>query len=306
MKTVVVLKGGVSDERAVSLQTGENVASALADAGYQVFSYDVTQDVSALICFLKQIKPDAVFNALHGRYGEDGCIQGILEMMKIPYTHSGVLASALAMDKDRAKQMVSTLKIMVPKTKRVTRQDILDGFEFEFPYVVKPNDSGSSVGVFIVFNEVDRENMLSHMPNDVLFLMENYIPGRELSVAVADQGALGIVEIIPKSGFYDYTRKYTPGETEHVIPALIPEVDYQTLMTMAYQIHRLFGCKDISRSDFRYDDVTDSEHPRIVFLELNTNPGMTALSLVPEVAKFKGMSYTELVCQLIENARCEK
>lgn len=306
MKTVVVLKGGMSDERTISLQTGEGVAHALIQAGYRVFSYDVTPDIPALVRFLNETKPDAVFNALHGRYGEDGCIQGMLEMMRLPYTHSGVLASALAMDKERAKQMVSTLGIAVPKTKRVTRQDICDGFEFSFPYVVKPNDSGSSVGVFLVFNEADRARMLDVLSDNVLYLMEDYIPGRELSVAVTDAGALGIVEIIPKDGFYDFSHKYTAGTALHVVPAPIPEQDSQTLMTAAYQIHRLFGCKDVSRSDFRYDDITDPEHPRFVFLELNTNPGMTELSLVPDVAKFRGISYTDLVCQLIENARCEK
>lgn len=306
MKTVVVLKGGLSDERAISLQTGDGVARALEQAGYRVFSYDVTGDVPALVRFLNETKPDAVFNALHGRFGEDGCVQGILEMMRLPYTHSGVLASALAMDKERAKHMVSGLGILVPKTKRVTRQDIRDGFEFAFPYVVKPNDSGSSVGVFLVFNETDRAAMLASLSDEVVYLMEDYIPGRELSVVVTDEEALGIVEIIPKDGFYDFSHKYTAGGARHVVPAPIPNRDTQTLMTAAYQIHRLFGCKDVSRSDFRYDDVTDPEHPRLVFLELNTNPGMTELSLVPDVAKFKGMSYTDLVCRFIENARCEK
>ena len=302
MKRVVVLAGGMSSEREVSLESGRSVLKALSDKGYQAMMLDVQTPISGLVSALEQLKPDVVFNALHGKYGEDGCVQGLLNLMKIPYTHSGVLASALSMDKQRAKTLAKMHGIDVPNGRLVTYEDVANRQTLPKPYVLKPNNEGSSVDVYIIRTEEDEKSFLSKRVVDKTFLMEEYIDGRELSVVVTDEGAVGVVEIVPVDGFYDYTHKYTTGAATHIIPAQIPESWTQKLMTVAETVHQVFGCRGVSRSDFRLDETKG----RGVFLELNANPGMTALSLVPEVlAKMRGQSYADFTALLVERAGYE-
>lgn len=299
---IAVLMGGMSSERAISFESGKGVLKALLDKGYTAFALDVCQPLSALIRMLEIQRPDVVFNALHGKYGEDGCIQGLLNMLHIPYTHSGVLASALSMDKQRTKEVAQQLGIDVAKGQLMTKEELLNGSGFDFPYVVKPNDEGSSVGVYIVKNKEEAEKMFSQWPFQKCVLVEEYIPGKELSVAVMDDGPLGTVDIIPKMGFYDYQNKYSEGAATHVIPAHLSASIEEKILTDAFHMHKALGCRGISRSDFRYDMQTG----RVVFLELNANPGMTPLSLVPEIAAKKGINYANLVELLIQKADYER
>lgn len=303
MKKVLVVMGGISSEREISILSGTNVSRALRNAGYQVVVHDLTDNMAAFIRILDVEKPDVVFNALHGKYGEDGCIQGFLDMMKIPYTHSGVLASSIGMNKDMTRRLVQNAGICVAVGGLVNRSEFL-AKEPQMPYVIKPNDAGSSVGVFLVHNKEEREEALSRWPDTQELLVEAYIPGRELSVAVLDGQGLGVVEIIPKTGYYDFTNKYTNGAATHVIPAAIDPGLYQKAMIQAETVHRLLGCRGVSRSDFRLDET--GIEPRLVFLEINTNPGMTALSLVPEIARnCRQMEYEQLVAHLVEEAVCD-
>ncbi len=297
--------GGWSSEREISLQSGRGVLNALLAAGYQAFPIDFTPDLAAFVQTIQSEKPDVVFNALHGKYGEDGCVQGVLNILGIPYTHSGVLASALSMDKQQAKAVVASLGVDVPTGKMVTLSDIRAGRGLSVPYVVKPNDEGSSVGVFIVMNSEQEEALIRDWPfEDKHVLMEEYIPGRELSVAVMDDGPLGVVEIVPKEGFYDFTNKYAEGGARHLVPAPLEDAVYETVMNAAFRVHQAMGCRGVSRSDFRLDD-TRGGNPRAVFLEVNVNPGMTQLSLVPDIARSKEISYEQLVVRLVESAACE-
>ncbi len=299
MKKVVVLMGGMSSERMVSFESGKCVLKALLSRGYNAMALDVQQPISGLVQALEQMKPDVVFNALHGRYGEDGCIQGLLNMMQIPYTHSDVLASAISMDKQQTKLIASQLGIDVPNGRLVTLADIKQGNTLPKPYVLKPNDEGSSVGVYIIRTKEDEKSFLFERDIDKIWLMEEYIEGREMSVVVTDKGVAGIVEIIPNEGFYDYKHKYTQGAATHVIPAQLTEQQAEKLGQDSCAIHRILGCRQVSRSDFRLDEKTN----RCVFLELNANPGMTSLSLVPEVLQIvQGISYTDFVVQLVESA----
>ncbi len=300
-KKVTVLMGGFSAEREVSLTSGRACVEALREAGYDVKEVDVTRDMSALIAALDP-KPDVVFNALHGRWGEDGCIQGLMDMLELRYTHSGVLASALAMNKDRTKTLAAEAGITVPHgivvpLKRLAGEDVLPR-----PYVAKPLDEGSSVGVQIV-GEGDNGPVLPENPGkaDDLWLVEEYIAGRELTVSVMDGKAVAVTELRPKVGFYTYEAKYTEGKTEHIVPAPIPEQIYNEALNAAAKVHEILGCRGVSRSDFRYDD-TGGEPGKLYFLELNTQPGMTALSLVPEQAAYKGMSFPELCAWIVESA----
>lgn len=305
MRKVAVLMGGISSEREISLQTGQGVLSALNQAGYAAFPVDLTHNLMEFVSIMNREKPAVVFNALHGKYGEDGCVQGVLNLLQIPYTHSGVLASSIAMNKSMCKRIAKTLGIRVPKEYLVDRENILDGQTLPYPYVVKPNDEGSSVGVYIIRDQKQEKELLSRWPYKKPVLMESFIPGRELSVAVRDDGSLGIVEIISKDGFYDFTNKYTSGKAQHIIPAKIAKKDYQKMMDDAYLMHQTLGCRGVSRSDFRYDE-SQQDGEKCLFLELNTNPGMTPLSLVPEIAAHKNISYQELVIWLVERATCDK
>lgn len=307
MKKVMVVMGGMSSERSVSLMSGAGVAAALTEAGYNVVSYDLTSDIDGFVQTVYQEKPDVVFNALHGRYGEDGCIQGLLNLIGVPYTHSGVMASSVGMNKEMTRRIAQAAGITVAEGRMVSRAEVASGQDLPMPYVIKPNDEGSSMRVSIIRTPADKEALLKEWPADKKMLMEGYVPGRELSAVVLDDQAVGVVEVIPKKGYYDFNNKYTAGAADHVIPAPIPQKLYDQAMSEALSMHRLLMCEGTSRSDFRLDDVTDPSCPRLVFLEINTNPGMTKVSLVPEVVRIcDGMSYQELVVHLVEGAACGK
>jgi len=292
-KHVAVLKGGWSAEREVSLNSGAACAKALRELGYKVTEIDVKPDIAEV---LAKLKPDVAFNALHGTFGEDGCMQGVLEMLKIPYTHSGVLASALAMDKPMAKKIFAAAGLLCPKGKTLTREELLKGEPMKRPYVVKPANEGSSVGVHIM-QEGDNRPLI--VDDGDYWLVEEYIAGREITVAVLNDKPLGVTEIRPKSGFYDYTNKYTDGKTEHLCPAPLAKDRYEEVMQLALKAHQALGCRGLSRADFRYDEK------QFYLLEVNTQPGMTALSLSPEIAASVGISFNQLVKSLVDNARLD-
>ena len=303
-KHVAVLLGGFSSERPVSLSSGNACADALEQAGYQISRVDVGRDVGAVLAALK---PDVVFNALHGPFGEDGTIQGILEYLGIPYTHSGVLGSALAMNKQLAKKVAKAAGIAVAESKVVNRFTIKNTHPMRPPYVVKPVNEGSSFGVVIV-----KENQ-SHPPQVITspewkygdtVMVERYVHGRELTCAVMGDVALGVTEIIPVGhSFYDYDSKYVAGGSKHECPAKISPNIYQKIQTLALKAHQAIGCRGVSRSDFRYDD-RHSENGEIIWLEVNTQPGMTPTSLVPEIAAHAGHSFGDLVSWIVEDASC--
>ncbi len=303
-KHVVVLMGGWSVEREVSLVTGRAVADALAARGYRVSEIDVGRDLAARLAALDPA-PDVAFNALHGRAGEDGCVQGLLNIIELPYTHSGLLASALAMDKPLANRLFSSIGIACPEGIVVDIETAAAGHVMEPPYVVKPANEGSSVGVRIVRRGdngpgIDAEDW----PYGDRVLVERYIPGREITVAVMGDRPLGVTELRPKAGFYDYEAKYTEGRTEHLCPAPLPEKIAAKAMDEALAAHRALGCRGVSRADFRYDD-TESDPGRLYMLEVNTQPGMTPLSLVPEQARVAGIDFGALVSWMVEDARCD-
>lgn len=302
-KKIAVIMGGLSGEREVSLASGKGVAQALKKQGYTVKSIDLTEDIVAFVRALKKFQPDVVFNALHGVFGEDGCVQGLLNLMHLPYTHSGVLASALGMNKAETRKIAHAEGIPVAKGGLKTKAEMMLKRP-PLPYVAKPNADGSSLGVVIVRTPQEHQKLLKNWGKEKYKLVEDYIPGRELSVAVLEDKYLGTVEIVPQKGFYDFKHKYTDGQTKHVVPAPIPKSQEKLAAKYAVQIHKALGCRGVSRSDFRYDD-TNPKKPRLVFLEINTNPGMTPLSLVPDIAKSKKISYDELVETLVKGARCD-
>lgn len=298
-KHVAVLMGGWSVEREVSLSSGAACARALEDVGYRVTRVEVGRDVAEV---LAKLKPDVAFNALHGRYGEDGTIQGVLEILGIPYTHSGVLASSLAIRKDKAKMVVAAAGVPVAKGVTVSRFEAAKRHALPPPYVIKPIDEGSSVGVVIV--KKGRE----HPPQEIArpdwpcgetMLAETFIAGRELTCAVMDGKSLGVTEIRAATGeFYDYDAKYAKGGSIHICPAQILPNLYRQIEECALTAHQAIGCRGVSRSDFRYDDESDT----LVWLEVNTQPGMTETSLVPELAAHAGMNFGELVKWIVEDA----
>ena len=303
-KSVAVLMGGTSVEREVSLVTGKACAEGLREAGYQVAEIDVGRDVAALVEALTP-PPDTVFNALHGRWGEDGCVQGILELLCIPYTHSGLLASALAMDKPVAKQLFAAVGLTCPEGVVVDAEDLAAGDALPRPFVVKPVNEGSSVGVRIVKNGTNLPPVdLALWPPGTKLLVEKFIAGRELTVAVMGDRALAVTEIRPRQGFYDYEAKYTDGRADHVIPAQIPADVYDRALEMALTAHRVLGCRGVSRADFRYDDTVKASGD-LYLLEINTQPGMTPLSLVPEQAAYLNIDFPELCAWMVEHAACD-
>ncbi len=307
MKKVVVLAYGLSSEKDVSLLTGQGVLKALLKKGYDAYLLKMTEDIPALVRQLEELKPDVVFNALHGKFGEDGNVQGLLNLLRIPYTHSGVLASAIGMNKVMTKRIVGTVGVPVAPDKVVTLSDMQNGDNLPFPYVIKPLDEGSSMGVYIIENKVQEENLLKNWPfGGGKVMIEAYIKGREMTASVLNGKALAVTEIAPKTGFYDYQNKYQSGCTDHILPAAVNEDDMQKMMHYAELVHQTLGCKGASRSDFRYDDTDPCQPAHIVFLEINTQPGMTDLSLLPEAAKYAGISYEDLVALLVEEAVCEK
>ncbi len=302
-KHIAVLYGGWSAERDVSLSSGEAVAKALDERGYQVSLVDATENLAA---DLLKLKPDAVFNALHGRWGEDGCVQGLLEMLRIPYTHSGVLASSTAMHKPIAKEIFESHGLQCPTGGIYTKEQILANEPMARPFVVKPINEGSSVGVEICFENDNKHYTHQNWPFGEEVLIEPYIPGREIQVAVLDGKALGAIEICPQAGFYDYEAKYTDGKAEHLMPAPIEPETYAEVCALAEQAHNALGCRGLTRSDFRYDDtnnrIYEAGQSRFYLLEINTQPGMTPLSLAPEIAAHGGISFADLVERLVQTA----
>lgn len=299
-KKVLILCGGFSAERDVSLISAKGIAEALETKGYQILVHDL-KSADAFLKDFKSFKPKVVFNALHGNWGEDGAIQGMLDLLQVPYTHSSMVASCLGMNKSVTKKIAAGYGIKVAPSETKTYAEFLEnGTDVDYPYVIKPQSDGSSVGVYIIQEEADLKHVNYKTP-DRLLLIEKYIDGHELTVAVIDGKACTVTELKTKSNFYDYTAKYTANITHHVMPAQIPEDVAKTAMTYAERIHKILGCNTVSRSDFRYN-----EKDGVIFLEINTNPGMTPLSLVPEQAKYVGLSYADLCAKLVEDASCRK
>lgn len=296
---VVVLLGGPSAEREVSLSTGKECAAALREKNYDVIELDAGPDVAAR---LSEIAPDVVFNALHGRWGEDGCVQGILEWLRIPYTHSGVLASALAMDKERSKAVFRRAGVPVTESQLYSRDDVAGSHVMEPPYVIKPNNEGSSVGIYIVPEGANGPPLIAENMPEVL-MVEAYVPGRELTVSVMDDRALCVTEIVT-DGWYDYHAKYAPGGSHHVLPADVPDEITEACMAHSVTAHRALGCRGVSRTDFRWDDAKGPDG--LITLETNTQPGMTPTSLVPEQAAHVGMSFPDLCDWIVKDASCDR
>jgi D-alanine-D-alanine ligase len=302
---VAVLMGGLSSEREVSLSSGRGCADALEGQVAKVTRVDAGRDLAQV---LTALKPDVVFNALHGEWGEDGCVQGILETLRIPYTHSGVLASALAMDKDKSKAVLRAAGVVVPGGGLFDRKAVAADHVIQPPYVIKPNAEGSSVGVYVI------------QPGDApcaivgddswtygdLVMVEPFIAGKELAVTVLGEAsgprALTVTDITPTKGFYDYEAKYAPGGSKHVLPAELPAQVFDKALRQSELAHTAMGCRGVSRADFRYDDVNDV----LVLLEVNTQPGMTPTSLSPEQAAYVGMAYRDLVRWMVEDASCPR
>ena len=304
-KHVAVLMGGWSNERPVSLASGTECAGALRRAGYRVTEVDVDRDIAHV---LERLKPDVAFNALHGTFGESGMIQGFLELIQLPYTHSGVLASALAMDKHQAKIMLKAAGVPVTDHVIMHRSEVARAHAMLPPYVVKPISDGSSFGVFIVKQDQ------SHPPQEILredwnsgdeVMVERYIPGRELTCAVMGDVALGVTEIVTDLAFYNYEAKYAKGGSSHIVPAQISPNIYDKVQKMALKAHAALGCRGVTRTDFRYNDKA-GEDGELVCLEINTQPGMTQTSLVPEQAAAAGHSFEDLVTWMVEDASCNR
>lgn len=300
---VAVLMGGWSSEREVSLTSGRAVVKALRQEGFKVSEIDVDRNLATT---LTALKPDVAFNALHGPYGEDGTVQGLLEIIGIPYTHSGVLASALAMNKPMAKDVWRNHGLPMANGQVVHRSAFRAGPVMPFPYVIKPLNEGSSVGVHIVFNGDNyqpQDDATWHFGEHVL--VEQYIPGREIQIAVMGDRVLGAIEIKAHGRFYDYEAKYTDGKATHLMPAPLPKDIYDEICAQALKAHQTLGCRGVTRSDWRYDD-TEGGSGKFYLLEINTQPGMTPLSLVPEIAAHQGISFGQLVRWMVEDASCDR
>ena len=305
-KHVAVLYGGLSAEREVSLVSGAACAKALEAQGYKVTLIDVDRTLSQR---LAELRPDIAFNALHGNFGEDGIVQGILEMLAIPYTHSGVLASALCMQKDRAKDVMKAAGIPVAEGLTMHRLEIAKGHPMTPPYVIKPVSEGSSVGILIV----DADH--AHPPQELtrpdwahgdIMLVERFVAGRELTCAVIGEKALDVIDIrAADGGWYDYNAKYAKGGSIHVLPADLKDIVYHSVQDFTLRAHRALGCRGVSRADFRYDDRPGGTGDLVV-LEVNTQPGMTETSLVPELAAYVGLSFGELVRWIVEDASLDR
>jgi D-alanine-D-alanine ligase len=296
---VAVLKGGFSAEREVSLSSGRECAAALRGEGFEVIELDAGADLAGR---LDDARPDVVFNALHGRWGEDGCVQGLLEWLRLPYTHSGVLASALAMDKTRSKDVFRAAGLPVAESRLACAAEVRARHVLPPPYVVKPNNEGSSVGVYIVQEAANAPPQLDDTMPEVV-MVEAYAPGRELTVSVVDGRPLTVTDIVT-DGWYDYHAKYAPGGSRHVVPASVPQPVFDACMAHAATAHRALGCRGVSRSDFRWDEARGLAG--LVLLETNTQPGMTPTSLTPEQAEATGMGFGALCRWLVEDASCNR
>jgi D-alanine-D-alanine ligase len=299
MKRVAVLMGGISAEREVSLASGRQVVGALEAGGFAVTPIEVGADLGALIAALDPA-PDVVFNALHGRFGEDGTIQGVLDYLAIPYTHSGVRASSLAMDKAAAKAVFAHAGLPVAPHRLIDIAEIVDHDPLPRPYVIKPVNEGSSVGVFILRAGDNNAAEIARNWHFGTAMAEHYVPGRELTVGVMDSEPLAVTEIIPAVAFYDYEAKYAAGGSRHVVPADVPEAIAASCLDIARAAHLALGCRGATRADLRYDDTTG----RLVLLEVNTQPGMTATSLLPEQAAYRGIDFPALCAWMVERAAC--
>ena len=296
---VAVLLGGPSAEREVSLSSGRECAAALRGQGYEVVEVDAGPDLSAR---LGEVAPDVVFNALHGRWGEDGCVQGLLEWLRLPYTHSGVLASALAMDKERTKQVYRDAGLPVVASLLARKADVMAGHVMAPPYVVKPYNEGSSVGVYLVHEEANGPPALSDEMPDVV-MVEAFAPGRELTTTVMGDRALTVTDILT-DGWYDYDAKYKEGGSRHVVPADVPSEIFEACLDYARRAHEVLGCRGVSRTDFRWDEARGLDG--LILLETNTQPGMTPTSLAPEQAQVCGMTFGELCQWMVEDASCNR
>lgn len=301
-KKIALLMGGWSSEREVSLTSGREALKALKEKGYEVYPIDVTQDMGRLIKDLS-FGPDVIFmGALHGRWVEDGCLQGLFDMMALKYTHSGPVASSLAMDKVLSRHFFEAEGLRVASGRVVTKTD-LQAYPVDYPCVIKPIAEGSSVGVHILTSPDDLVEVQDTWSFGPKALLETYIPGREIHVAVLGGRALGAIEICPKKGFYDYDAKYTEGLARHIMPAPLGISAYEEVLSLAERAHKCLGCEGVTRVDFRYDDTPQGTGAFYV-LEVNTQPGLTPLSLVPEIAQHVGMSYNDLLEWMVENPRC--
>lgn len=299
---IAVVYGGWSPEREVSAVSGKKMVVAARNAGYNVVAIDARKDITNQI---SEVEPDIILNALHGIWGEDGCAQGIFETLNIPYSHSGVLASALAMDKRKSKNVFQSIGIDVAKDISVSRADAVKSHPLQRPYVVKPISNGSSLGVVIVGED-------DPIPSDILLsdnwtfgdnlMAEEFVPGRELTVGVLGGEPLAVTEIMPSNHFYDYKAKYEIGGSEHTLPAEVSQSVAERALEVSHNAHEILGCRGVTRADFRYDESND----RLVLLEMNTQPGMTPTSLVPEQAAYRGMSFEDLVVWMIEDASCPR
>jgi len=297
--TVAVIMGGPSYEHEVSLSSGRECAAALREAGYEVIEVEAGRELAVR---LLEISPDVVFNALHGRWGEDGCVQGLLEWMGFPYTHSGVLASSLAMDKERTKDIYRAEGLPVVDSVLAPRDTVRNEHVMAAPYVVKPYNEGSSVGVYLVHEEASGPPQLSdEMPE--LVMVEAFAPGRELTTTVVGDRALTVTDILT-DGWYDYDAKYKKGGSRHVVPADIPQVIFDACLDYAKRAHEVLGCRGVSRTDFRWDETLGLDG--LVLLETNTQPGMTPTSLTPEQAQSVGLSFPELCAWMVEDASCNR
>ena len=303
---VAVLMGGLSSEREVSLSSGEQCAAALEGQVARVTRVDAGRDLAQV---LAELKPDVALNCLHGEWGEDGCVQGILETLQIPYSHSGLLASAITMDKDKTKSILRAAGVLVPGGGLFDRFEVARRHVIDPPYIIKPNAEGSSVGVYLVpegANGPQTEVGAAGWTYGDEVMVEPYIPGKELAVAVIGETtgprALTVTDITPVKGFYDYEAKYAPGGSVHRLPADLPPHVFEAALRESELAHKALGCRGVSRSDFRYDDVKDV----LVLLEVNTQPGMTPTSLVPEQAAWSGMAYKDLVRWMVEDASCPR
>jgi D-alanine-D-alanine ligase len=293
--------GGWSAEREVSLRSGEACGRALEEAQFKVTLIDVKRNIAEV---LRELRPDVAFNALHGKWGEDGSIQGILETLEIPYTHSGVLASAVAMNKEKSKAIFRSFGLPVADSILVELEQASTAHPMPLPYVIKPVAEGSSVGVHIV--PVGANGPVTTLVNerklyDGKVMVERFVPGKELTCAVMGDVALGVIEIVPRVGFYDYEAKYAPGGSNHILPAQIPHDVYRRVQHLSLTAHQALGCRGISRADFRYNDTPGGEQ-ELVILEVNTQPGMTATSLVPELAQHAGHNFAQLVTWMVNDA----
>ena len=302
-KKILIISGGISKERKISLDTGRQVAKELVKNRYKV---KITEPNSKLISSIKSFKPNIIFNALHGQFGEDGYIQTILESTGIPYTHSGVISSAIAMDKDLSKKIFIKNKILTPKyfifSFDKSKKDLIKIIEkkLKFPVVIKPINEGSSVNVFICTRLNIMKN-IKFLKNYKKVIIEEYIPGREIQAAIIGSKKLGAIELKPKRKFYDYKAKYNSNaKTEHIIPVDIPSADYKKIMNLALKVHKLIGCRGVTRSDFKYFKG------KFYLLEINTQPGMTSLSLVPEIAKYYNISFESLINKILSDASLHK